>query len=315
MKTRRQHISKTAANRPATSNSPERTDNTKPIPRVFAQSPRISGQELLAELVGDVHALREAGHYRMPDLLDRAADACEAPAMTISRYLKLKHMPNEGLAREMIRACRRAYKECCAIFLETVDGYNTLEHYQWLLHDMLKRICSFADRVATPGCGVDSESSLRGPIIVGDFLERARKKAQEWEVVAADLAFRGAIALIGDASRSKCSDLATKTSRVGARPAPDCGLKGLALDTREQRNQAVDRFIDQCNELSVSALSSYTVRRKHIWMSIGHKQDRQFQYWVACDARATNADEKNFTRILTMPAQQFIDELITRKLL
>jgi hypothetical protein len=68
------------------------------------------------------------------------------------------------------------------------------------------------------------------------------------------------------------------------------------------RRAAVDGFILKCNAEGCAG-----VKRKHIWLAVGHKSARQFEYWQASDSEnTTGADERNFGRIMNMEPAAFI---------
>jgi hypothetical protein len=75
----------------------------------------------------------------------------------------------------------------------------------------------------------------------------------------------------------------------------------LAVATTE-RTKMVDDFLVQCNRESVG----FKVRRKHIWLAVGHARARQFQYWQEGSDKATDADDRAFRRILRMSPAEFI---------
>ena len=69
----------------------------------------------------------------------------------------------------------------------------------------------------------------------------------------------------------------------------------------------VDAFLQKCTqELSMK------MTRKHIWRAVGHKTERQFQYFQAGNHKATDADRRNFPRILAMSPVPFL-ALLKRK--
>jgi hypothetical protein len=74
----------------------------------------------------------------------------------------------------------------------------------------------------------------------------------------------------------------------------------------------VDEFLVRCNNLPGSG---ERILRKHIWMAAGHTKPRQFQYWQTRDAQATDGDEKNFGRILSMQPADFVSLLRQKDLL
>ncbi len=80
-------------------------------------------------------------------------------------------------------------------------------------------------------------------------------------------------------------------------------------EAEENPRAVVDAFLVQCNrEPNLSA----KVIRKHIWRSVGHKNGRQFQYWQAESAEATESDRQNFQRVIDMAPRDFIS-ILTKK--
>ena len=73
----------------------------------------------------------------------------------------------------------------------------------------------------------------------------------------------------------------------------------------------VDAFLRAAN-----ATSTKPIRRRHIWLLVGHSKARQFEYWQACDTkRTTRSDEKNFSRTLREGPEKFIQRLRAKKLI
>jgi hypothetical protein len=72
------------------------------------------------------------------------------------------------------------------------------------------------------------------------------------------------------------------------------------------RRRTVDAFLLTCKE--ETALKAI---RAHIWRAADHRSGRQFQYWQACDQKATAQDDQNFRRILAMKPTDF--EALLRK--
>jgi hypothetical protein len=76
------------------------------------------------------------------------------------------------------------------------------------------------------------------------------------------------------------------------------------------RSADVDVFLKRCNKLSDA-----TIYKRHIWQSVGHAKGRQFEYWQECnEAKATNADRRNFSRILREGPEQFLATLKRKRL-
>ncbi len=84
-----------------------------------------------------------------------------------------------------------------------------------------------------------------------------------------------------------------------------------AMMAKSRRRAAVDEFLLRCNQ---EPDLSTKVLRKHIWKAVGHSRPRQFQYWQNGSDKATDADEKNFSRIVCGPPAKFIGILKTKRL-
>jgi hypothetical protein len=76
------------------------------------------------------------------------------------------------------------------------------------------------------------------------------------------------------------------------------------------RRSSVDRFLSECNKHS-----KMRIRRRHIWLAVGHSKGRQFEHWQACDEEATESDDTNFPRVLRMKPEQFVALLKEKHLL
>jgi hypothetical protein len=81
-------------------------------------------------------------------------------------------------------------------------------------------------------------------------------------------------------------------------------------DCKTRRRASVDAFLQQCNRQS-----STPIRRRHIWLSVGHSKGRQFEYWQGCDPKATMEDHGNFGRILRTKPEEFLTILRQKGLL
>lgn len=78
-----------------------------------------------------------------------------------------------------------------------------------------------------------------------------------------------------------------------------------------KRGSEVVTFLQKCNQLSAAR-----VRKKHIWLLIGHSKGRQFEYWQACnEEKATAEDKINFSRVLRMKPEDFLAALRKKRLL
>jgi hypothetical protein len=73
------------------------------------------------------------------------------------------------------------------------------------------------------------------------------------------------------------------------------------------RRAEVDAFLASCNRKA-----DFTVRRRHIWLAVGHRSPRQFEYWQAFDGKATTANDRNFRLFLSMEPSAFLTLLKKR---
>jgi hypothetical protein len=89
-----------------------------------------------------------------------------------------------------------------------------------------------------------------------------------------------------------------------AAPAEEASVVNSGHGTN--RPAVVDAFLLQCNQ---EPAVGFKVIRKHIWLAVGHRHARQFQYWQEGSDKATDEDDRNFRRILSMPPAEFISLL------
>jgi hypothetical protein len=82
---------------------------------------------------------------------------------------------------------------------------------------------------------------------------------------------------------------------------------GASVSRKTERRNLVDVFLLRCHE----SLASRILRR-HIWQSVNHENPRQFQFWQAADPKATNADDRNFRRVLALKPKEF-EQLLRQK--
>ena len=85
--------------------------------------------------------------------------------------------------------------------------------------------------------------------------------------------------------------------------------RASAEEPEADRRKIVDTFLNQCNRESGAG---FKVTRKHMWLVAGHKHPRQFQYWQERSSKATEEDDRNFRRILSMLPGEFIELLNKR---
>lgn len=87
-------------------------------------------------------------------------------------------------------------------------------------------------------------------------------------------------------------------------------VENRSVEQPGNRNGEIDVFLQACN-----ALSMVRIRKRHIWLSVGHSKARQFEYWQAGDEKATRVDNANFRRILGMKPEDFVALLQRKKLI
>ncbi len=73
----------------------------------------------------------------------------------------------------------------------------------------------------------------------------------------------------------------------------------------------VQQFLIHCNQVSKDR-----ILKNHIWKLVGHTKARQFEFFQAEDkVKATDADRRNFTRVLNMEPAKFVETLRAKHLL
>jgi hypothetical protein len=82
-----------------------------------------------------------------------------------------------------------------------------------------------------------------------------------------------------------------------------------AVILHEERERLVADFIMRCNDM---AAEGERIFRNHIWKAAGHKQGRQFSYWLQGSQKATETDDRTIRRVLSMEPLTFI-ETVQRK--
>ena len=70
--------------------------------------------------------------------------------------------------------------------------------------------------------------------------------------------------------------------------------------------------MDRCNAL---ADVPRMIFKKDIWRAANHTRARQFEHWQARDEKATAADEKAFTRLISKEPKKFVTLLTRRKII
>jgi hypothetical protein len=81
-------------------------------------------------------------------------------------------------------------------------------------------------------------------------------------------------------------------------------------ECKRKRRDEIAAFLANCNKHS-----SDRILKRHIWLCVGHSKARQFERWQACEEAATDADKRNFARILAMEPGDFIAALRKKDLL
>jgi hypothetical protein len=69
-----------------------------------------------------------------------------------------------------------------------------------------------------------------------------------------------------------------------------------------ERRAKVDMFISRVGKIRA-------ITRKDIWTVAGYKDATEFQRWQRADKRTTESADRNFTRVLNMTPEKFIDAL------
>lgn len=97
-------------------------------------------------------------------------------------------------------------------------------------------------------------------------------------------------------------------AEVPARSGPPIKTNGDD-DKSENRVALVDAFLERCNQQA-----KFPIIRKHIWLAAGHERPRQFQYWQSRSTKATQQDNTNFRRILSMSPSDFLAVLAKKNI-
>ena len=90
---------------------------------------------------------------------------------------------------------------------------------------------------------------------------------------------------------------------TGLTPEP-FDIAAQDLETAKGRREAVDAFLACANRTQ-----PVVIRRKHIWLAIGHRKGRGFEHWQAMRSKTTGEADRSIRRILAMPIPDFIDQL------
>ena len=151
-------------------------------------------------------------------------------------------------------------------------------------------------------------SNLNGSLL--EAVERQYRGSEEWRQFEDAL-----LAVAEQVATASHEDLSTAPPIVRDEPSETNNavpVTGSIDKPGERRALIVDAFLQRCNERVDGGTK---VIRKHIWGAIGHQQPRQFQYWQADDVQATEEDDQNFRRILSMEPSDFIAILKQKKLI
>ncbi len=149
------------------------------------------------------------------------------------------------------------------------------------------------------------------------WLTRVKEHGPQMDLVGpSGAAFQefGCIKNLCQTSADVCNALESRALEIEHAPQTDskpspCSDPPVA-DEKDQRRSQVDEFLQECNEMSQEP-----IRRRHLWLSIGHSGARQFEYWQRNDPKATEADNQNFGRILGMKPEDFVNILRQKQLL
>jgi len=164
------------------------------------------------------------------------------------------------------------------------DGTDGIQHQL----GTLKRLCVASAERCTEHESYALQAELR------EKQQRIEKQAQIWTLMeqhSAELKQASETATLGPV----VDDLHTVASEESSKEkSPEAGT----------RRSKVEEFLRSCN-----AHSKIRIRRRHIWLLAGHTKGRQFEFWQADSDKATDADERNFRRILGLAPAAFIAQL------
>ena len=77
------------------------------------------------------------------------------------------------------------------------------------------------------------------------------------------------------------------------------------LETADGRHRAIDDYLRAC-----TASAGKTIRRTHIWRSLGHDSPRTFQYWQnLTEGRQSRKCNTAVLQVLQTPPATFIEQL------
>jgi hypothetical protein len=111
--------------------------------------------------------------------------------------------------------------------------------------------------------------------------------------------FQDALLEVAEAQEAPQSKGSALSLCEGVAPIP----QELATDNKADRHRMVDDFLAACNR---EADADSKVTRKDIWRAAGHKHARQFQYWQQRSDQATERDDMNFRRIISLLPVDFV---------
>jgi hypothetical protein len=107
-----------------------------------------------------------------------------------------------------------------------------------------------------------------------------------------------------DLNRREQNWISKARKKIPAQP-----VAAIHKDCKSDRHTKVDGFLEQCNRVA-----SFKVTRQHISKVAKHTSPRQFQYWQSGSDKATKQDGTNFSRIVSMDPDTFIELLLSMKL-
>ncbi|HEX4772185.1 MAG TPA: hypothetical protein VH351_15220 [Bryobacteraceae bacterium] len=116
----------------------------------------------------------------------------------------------------------------------------------------------------------------------------------------------GVAEMTSDSVGREISGNASPHLEDAAVPAPERPVPAAAHPV--SRLAQVDAFLVACNHCPELPLGSKVFKR-HIWRAAGHTHPRQFQYWQSGREEATEEDDRNFRRIISMPPGEFLAHL------
>jgi hypothetical protein len=130
----------------------------------------------------------------------------------------------------------------------------------------------------------------------GQIVPEIRREFERYEEFRQ---FQDALLELAEAQEAPQSKGSALSLCEGVAPIP----QEQATDNKTDRHRMVDDFLAACNR---EADADSRVTRKDIWRAAGHKHARQFQYWQQRSDQATERDDTNFGRILSLLPVAFV---------